>query len=287
MKVPNSPIISIITVVMDDFEGFRVTAKSLLSQRNSEFEWIIVDSSKSDEIAQFLLRDEFSGLSTSYFKQVPRGIYSAMNTGWQKANGLFVWYINAGDYFSSTQSTEIARGKLDSATSALAFPVLHVTHNGFVYSITSPEVHEISPLESYAIMNHQGVLVRKEVIEISGGFDETLKYAADGKFLDYVSQNFEIKICKDAIVAFVYGGASSLNHKKVWEEIKTYRVATISPIQIFMRSIKTKIRANIFNYREESQRAKLVRAFLRKRLKKIKKNSLGTNFYMDNINSSK
>jgi glycosyltransferase involved in cell wall biosynthesis len=287
MKVPKTPMISIITVVMDDLEGFRVTANSLLSQKNREFEWIIVDSSKSEEIAQFLSGDEFSALSTRYFKEVPRGIYSAMNTGWKKAFGLFVWYINAGDYFSSTQSTEIARGKLDSVISAFAFPVLHVTHDGIVYAITSPEVQEISPLESYAIMNPQGVLVRKEVIESSGGFDESLKYAADGKLLDYVSQNFKIKICNEAIVAFVHGGASSSNHKKVWEEIKTYRVATISPLQIFIRSIKTKLRTYFFNYRDKSQRARLVRAFLRKRLKKIKKNSAGTYFYMDNINSSK
>lgn len=280
-------MISVITVVMDDFEGFRVTANSLISQNNTEFEWIIVDSSKSDEIAHFLLRDEFSGLSTRYFKEMPKGIYSAMNIGWQKAFGLFVWYINAGDYFSSTQSTEIARGKLESATFAFAFPVLHVTHDGFVYAITKPEVHKISLFESYAIMNHQGVLVRREVIENLGGFDESLKYAADGKLLDYVSQNFMIEICNEAIVAFVYGGASSSNHKNVWQEIKTYRVATISPLQIFTRSIKTKLRTTIFSYRDKSPRARLVRAFLRKRLKKIKKNSPGTYFYMDNINSSK
>jgi glycosyltransferase involved in cell wall biosynthesis len=287
MKVPNSPMISVITVVMDDFEGFRVTANSLLSQKNREFEWIIVDSSKSDEIAQFLLGDEFSALSTRYFKEVPRGIYSAMNTGRQKAFGLFIWYINAGDYFSSKQSTEIARGKLDSTTSAVAFPVLHVTNDGFVYAITLPEVHEISPSKSYAIMNHQGVVVRKEVIENSGGFDESLKYAADGKLLDYVSQYFKIKICNEAIVAFVHGGASSSNHKKVWEEIKTYREVTISPLQIFIRSIKTKLRAKIFSYNDESQQARLVGSFLRKRFKKIEKNSAGTCFYMDNINSSR
>jgi glycosyltransferase involved in cell wall biosynthesis len=287
MNVLNTPMISIITVVKNDFAGFRVTANSLISQNDRDFEWIIVDSSTSDEISQLLLGDEFIGISTHYLRELPRGIYAAMNVGWKNSHGLFVWYLNAGDYFSSGLSIEIAKHNLDSVTNALAFPVLHVTYDGFVYAITIPEIQKVSLTETYAIMNHQGVLVRREVIEFLGGFDESLKYAADGKLLDQISKNFVIKICDQAVVAFVHGGASSSNHKKVWEEIKTYRVNTISPLQIYMRTFKTKLRAVVFQYSSKSPHGWLSRVFLRKRLKKIMGNSDQTRFYMDNINPSR
>jgi glycosyltransferase involved in cell wall biosynthesis len=287
MNVLNTPMISIITVVMNDFEGFRVTANSLISQKDREFEWIIVDSSTSDEIAHLLSGDEFTGISTHYFRELPRGIYAAMNAGWQNSHGRFVWYINAGDYFSSELSIGIAKSNLNSVTSALAFPVLHVTHDGLIYAITIPEIQKISLTESYAIMNHQGVLVRRDVIEKSGGFDESLKYAADGKLLDHISTNYIIKICNEAVVAFVHGGTSSSNHKKVWGEIKTYRISTISPLQIYLRTLKTRLRTKIFQFSSKSPLGWLLRAFLRERLKRIMRNSGRTLFYMDNINPSK
>ena len=75
------PKISIITVVMDDLAGFKVTAASIFAQENRALEWVIVDGSKSDEIFQYLSNNRFNSISISYLKEAPNGIYAAMNTG--------------------------------------------------------------------------------------------------------------------------------------------------------------------------------------------------------------
>ena len=174
---------------------------------------------------------------------------------------------------------------LDVETDAVAFPVLHVNFDGFIYAITVPEILDISPLEYHANINHQGALIKREVINVLGGFDETLRYASDGKLLDSVAKNFTIKLYPEAIVAFVHGGASSSNHKKVWDEIKTYRTPTISISQIHLRTVKTQIRTYFFGRKGDSIIGAVVKVFLRRRFEKIKRNSGKISFYLDLINS--
>jgi glycosyltransferase involved in cell wall biosynthesis len=92
------PKISIITVVKDDREGLLITFRSLKSQTYSNFEWIIVDSSLNHQEVTNLGSLE-NNLNVKIYFQEPIGIYGAMNFGVTKADGLWLWFINAGDVF--------------------------------------------------------------------------------------------------------------------------------------------------------------------------------------------
>ena len=92
------PLISIVTVVCNDDDGLRQTARSVDKQTYSNYEWIIVNgclrSSLFDEPVECV------SLQNSVLISEPDdGIYDAMNKGVAHSSGIYVVFMNAGDKF--------------------------------------------------------------------------------------------------------------------------------------------------------------------------------------------
>jgi glycosyltransferase involved in cell wall biosynthesis len=237
---------TIITVVKDDLIGIERTFYSLKSQRNYDFEWVVIDSSSDASIRNFIESIQFACIEISYSYQTPTGIYAAMNLGWKLAKHDYVLFLNAGDYLSSRASTDILISSINPIYCAIAFPVLSVSEFGIVYDITIPKIVRESERRVYAIMNHQGVMINRHHIRNVGGFDETLQFAADGKLLDSLATSGPFSIKSTALIAFVHGGISTSKHMEVWKEIATYRRVNLRSIKLHWFSFKTKMRSAAF-----------------------------------------
>ena len=262
MSPNNNPLISIITVVKDDLAGFKRTANSIQLQKSRKFEWVIVDGSQSLDVCALIESVNFPDIDIKYFRQVPQGIYAAMNLGLRQSTGKFIWYLNAGDFLSTNEATRVVMRESSGLDWPLAFPVIHTMSEGHIYAVTIPAVVQVSSTERHAIMNHQGVLVPREILLEIGGFDETLRLAADGKLLDQIVATQKIKICSDFLVVFTHGGASSAFHKAVWVEIDSYRTRTISNYQISFRSFKSHARTKVFSLKKHRVIFRIVNRFL-------------------------
>lgn len=267
----NNKQISIVTVVKDDFLGFVRTANSIQLQDSLDFEWVVVDGSQTFEISNYIRNSLVTSLNLKYFRQAPEGIYSAMNFGMRKASGHLIWYINAGDFLSTRRAISIVHRESNGSDCTLAFPVLHTTTNKFIYAVTSPKILHVSSTELHAIMNHQGVLVPKKQLLELGGFDESLKLAADGKLLDLIALTHKIKICSSFLVVFTHGGASSTSHKQVWEEIDLYRTRTLSDSQLFLRNFKSRFRSIVFASNNQKYLHGILAQLLNRRTNKLLK----------------
>ena len=101
MSSRSKPKISVITVVKDHRDGLIVTQKSIFSQTSTDFEWLVVDGFSSDG-TELVLGQLGSIPRIRIFRQTPMGIYHAMNFAAQKAQGEFIWFLNAGDFFLSS-----------------------------------------------------------------------------------------------------------------------------------------------------------------------------------------
>ena len=217
------PFITIITVVKDDKEGLTKTAKSILSQSDKEFEWLVVDGYSKDGSIDFLktLRTE---IEINTFQIPPKGIYNAMNFAANNSKGDWLWFINAGDILLTSQAlSEMKIYILKNKNQCLiSTPVAYLTKSQYLFDIAVNRVESVSEYK-IAIMNHQGVCVTKEVFFEVNGFDEKLKYAADGKFLDSVVLDRVPIIGNKLLVGFEMGGTSSKNFRKTLQEMSSYR----------------------------------------------------------------
>jgi glycosyltransferase involved in cell wall biosynthesis len=225
MKPYNAPSISIITVVKDDLLGLRQTAKSITHQSCNPTEWIILDGESGPEMTKFL-----ESLSKFSYVQVstapPKGIYNAMNRATLAASGEWLWFINAGDVLLNEEVVEILRTNIPSSSNIgiIATPVIQTTPSGFFYSFTKPDLQRNA--ENFeANFHHQGCLIKRDEFIQSGGYDERLKLAADGKLLDLIANRSQVMILDIPLVVFQLGGRSWKELRKTLEEIDTYRIS--------------------------------------------------------------
>ncbi len=236
--------LSIITVAFNDLERLRKTGESVLNQISTDFEWLIIDGCSKDGTKDYLNQIS-EDRRVRFIFQEPEGIYSAMNLGGAEARGEFVWFINAGDSFMSTQSVAKANQELCiSKTDLLFTPVLHVDSDLGITDVTIPQLELI---HNYVIahVNHQGVIVSSKLFIDLNGFDESLKFAADGKFLDRASERTDSTISKNIYVAFEIGGTAARNFRSTLSEISLYRPKTLTRKSLHFLVLKNFIRVMI------------------------------------------
>jgi glycosyltransferase involved in cell wall biosynthesis len=72
-------MISVVTVVKDDLIGIKNTFKSLYSQTDQSFEWVIIDAISIDGTLEFV--SSLDATNIKIISEKDNGIYDAMNKG--------------------------------------------------------------------------------------------------------------------------------------------------------------------------------------------------------------
>jgi hypothetical protein len=271
MRSSNLQQISIITVVKDDFENFRATAGSLLSQKCRNFQWVIIDGSVDFKVRSFLNSVE-SEFSYVYQRLAPNGIYNAMNFSSDCTDSEWIWFLNAGDFLIDENVIENIHTYLqESDRDLVASEVVHVSKTGFAMAYSMPKIFEVNGYK-VAQFNHQGVFMKRRLFIEIGGFDESLKYAADGKLLDTAVRIARTEMIDDCFVAFKLGGASSINYAHSVAESRLYRPSLDNLLQRKYKLSRNKIRIFILNHEEGRFLAGLIRWYLRNKENKLKMN---------------
>ena len=94
----NNPLITIITVVLNDDKDLEKTIKSVLLQRYSNIEFIIVDGGSRGSIISKIKK--YDDRIDYWISQKDKGIYDAWNKGIKLASGDYICFLNVGDFFA-------------------------------------------------------------------------------------------------------------------------------------------------------------------------------------------
>jgi hypothetical protein len=93
---------SIVTVVLNNRDGFERTAKSVMAQRDVEYEWIVIDGGSTDGTLDVI--DAYRESIAYWHSRRDDGIYDAMNEGLARASADYVGFLNSGDCFADERS---------------------------------------------------------------------------------------------------------------------------------------------------------------------------------------
>lgn len=263
------PSITVITVVKDDIDGLRATAASILSQEYLEFQWLIVDGYSLDGSWQFA--QELKSYSfVTLIQTPPTGIYGAMNIGAKESSATWIWFINAGDKLLTNKSLgKIASvASMSSEVSIIATPVVYLTPTDHFFSLSIPKVVEIE-VGNYAIFHHQGCLLNRLIFNQTGGFDQNLKLAADGKLLDSMISIAPPVVTPFVVVGFEMGGATSKNFWSSLKEIRLYRPQSLTSQEMVIYQIKEVLRAAFLLCLRTPIGRSILHPFIERREKKV------------------
>lgn len=269
MHSEESPLISIITVVLNDKKGIEVTSSSILSSKSSRIEYIVVDGQSKDGTAEFchtLLMDE----RVKFISSKPNGIYNAMNIAANSARGNWLLYINASDKLLPGAIEFLVKelDGLDLKYGLVGSPVIHTSKTGFIFDISFPQIICVGSYK-IASLNHQGALVSRDIFLQIKGFNENLKLAADGMLLDKAASLTNHHFLKTAFVEFQLGGAASQNFSETLRETGLYRPSFLFESNTRILKAKDFLRRSVFSLETSPRSSWFLRKFLQHRQKQI------------------
>lgn len=172
--------ISIITINWNNNEGLKRTLESVVSQTSREYEYIVVDGASTDGSVETIVRYANHSI-LRWVSEPDGGIYNAMNKGIRMATGEYVMMLNSGDWF-------VGEGVLEALLAALernGYPdILYGTTtkvwpNGRTMKNRSWEPY-YSMFSFYrGSLDHVGTLIRRELFDRYGMYDESMKICSD------------------------------------------------------------------------------------------------------------
>ena len=103
-SIPGCPLISIITVCLNDGKYLEETIKSVINQTYSNIEYIIIDGGSTDNTIDIIKK--YESKIDYWLSESDKGIYDAMNKGISLAKGKWINFMNAGDTFYQADTIE-------------------------------------------------------------------------------------------------------------------------------------------------------------------------------------
>jgi hypothetical protein len=161
-------LISIITIVRNDAEGFLATSRSILQQDYKNIDWVVIDGMSNDGTSDFVRK--LASKIGAYIIEEDSGIYNAMNKGVQLVSGEWLFFMNAGDVFESNNVVSLY------AQAAQNYPDIDVFYSnavrqedGCVHQYRSDELHTLG-----MVFDHQTAMTRT-IRQREYSYDESLK----------------------------------------------------------------------------------------------------------------
>lgn len=208
-------LIDIVTITKDDFTGLKSTIKSTTSLRATDMvKQIVIDSSSkktSDEVKSFLAKQK----NIEFYYQFPKGISSAFNYGLSKASAEWIWFLNGGDKFNST-NIDLFVNILRSTVAQVV--IFDISLNGS--QIIHPPIFALwPPIRNW--IPHPSTIVKRQLLKKVGGFDERFKIAMDGDlWFRLMSQDVCVDLISLPVVEFSPRGLSKKTKERSLEELK-------------------------------------------------------------------
>ena len=177
-------VISIITATYNSAKTVRDTFQSVLSQDDTDYEYIVIDGGSKDGTVDIIREYEpLFGGRMKWISEPDKGIYDAMNKGICMAMGDVVGLLNSDDFYTSCNIlSRVASTFNDDGSLDAVYGDIHFVHGSnlkkCVRYYSSRPFHRRWMRFGF-MPAHPSFYCRRSVYEQYGAFDLTYRVAAD------------------------------------------------------------------------------------------------------------
>lgn len=159
--------LSIIIATYNSEKILRNALKSVLCQKFSEWECIVIDGKSTDGTVDIIKEYENKDSRFSHISEQDKGIYDAFNKGWKLAKGNWVYYLGSDDEIVEDGFFNVFEKGVEDYDIVFG-NVIYKNPTGIVYK----KSNEIVDSMRYRLnTSHQGFIMTRCSIERNGGFD--------------------------------------------------------------------------------------------------------------------
>lgn len=179
------PLISVITATFNAARFLPDLIRSIRAQSCPDFEWIVVDGGSTDATVSLLKANE--DIIAYWLSEPDRGIYSAWNKGLDQAQGEWICFLGADDYFwdeSALAQMGEQLKKIPANVNVAYGRIKLVNADGKdILGFGEPWENVRERFKQTMIIPHQGTMQRRSLFEKNGKFDESFRIAGDYEWL--------------------------------------------------------------------------------------------------------
>lgn len=224
-----APRFTVVTVTFNAEKTIEKTIGSVLQQTYPPCEYLIIDGLSSDRTVKLARSYEEAfaqkGVRFSVVSEKDTGIYNAMNKGVKAAQGDFVSFLNAGDWYEMDALQKIRDFYMEEPFELTYGGLHYISPNGSSFT-------KWSRLDRFVITsrhwNHPSMFLKREIYQ-KYGFDERYPAYADfDLYLKLRKDGTRIRVIRQIIASFVADGVSTnVRLKKILargkEKYRAYR----------------------------------------------------------------
>jgi glycosyltransferase involved in cell wall biosynthesis len=235
---PDTPLVSIITVVVNGEKTLEQTIKSVLHQTYHNIEYIIIDGGSTDRTLDII--SKYDNKIDYWLSEPDNGIYDAMNKGIKNSKGVLINLLNADDYLELTSVSAIVSTYLEHSRPSIIYGRVFAVDE--YYSVKS-ELYSSLKYWLGMSVNHQSMFVHKDIYNTVGLYNsEEYKYAAD---YDFLVRNFK----RNVLFLHERGCVVNYRNKGISYTHTGYRKeARLIHNKIFGRFTRKHLEFILFNY---------------------------------------
>jgi glycosyltransferase involved in cell wall biosynthesis len=173
------PLLSIITINMNNSAGLERTLRSIADQTFTDFEHLVIDGGSTDGSRE-LIQQHASRLA--YWCAEPdEGVYHAMNKGIRAAKGIYLLFLNSGDHLCAPNTLQELSPCLDKRAAILYGNIRMIKPNGTGKLVRCPNTINGPFLVNYSLP-HPATFIMREALIYNDMYDKTYTIAGDYDF---------------------------------------------------------------------------------------------------------
>jgi len=170
--------VSIITPSFNQAEFLEATIRSVLGQKYSDLEYLIVDGGSTDGSVEII--QKYADRLTWWVSEPDGGQAEAINKGFRKATGGIVAWLNSDDLFAPGAITEATAFLSENPQIGLVYGnAVSFDQNGIPLNDLKFENWGLEELVAFNIICQPAVFFRRSVLEKAGYLDENYHLLLD------------------------------------------------------------------------------------------------------------
>ena len=175
--------ISVVTVSFNNERTIADTLRSVVQQTHDDIEHIVIDGASTDTTLQVVRT--CNERVARVISEPDRGLYDAMNKGLAAATGQYVGFLNADDLFATPRAVAYLAEAASTGPDAVFGDLVYVGTDHIDHIVRRWRSGEFVParLRFGWMPPHPTFYVRRELLQCVGGFDTSLRIAADYDFM--------------------------------------------------------------------------------------------------------
>ena len=182
-----SPLITIITVVLNDEKNIEKTLLSVLEQNYKNIQYVIIDGDSSDQTKEII--NKYRDKIDVFNSEKDNGIYDAFNKGLDLAQGDLIGFVNSGDTLTKESLSILEKYYYNHSYADFFFGTVK-KHWGILHGYKRWKIYFTWGFYS---SHSTGFFIKKEAAKILGKYNLKYKYSSDYDYFYRMIVKYKLK----------------------------------------------------------------------------------------------